>query len=79
MEIQFWSPRDPPEIPTAGQRRWRRVHFGRPARRRRLGARGLGGAGRAGGEPGAVATRGNGGWLRDILQVTILVAMKQCK
>jgi hypothetical protein len=26
-----------------------------------------------------VATRGNGGWLRDILQVTILVAMKQCK
>jgi hypothetical protein len=26
-----------------------------------------------------VATRGNGGWLLDILQVTILVAMKQCK
>ena len=52
---------------TAGQRRWRRVHCRRPARRGRLGARGgalrgAGGAGGARGEPGAVATLAADGW-----------------
>ena len=62
MDIQCLKTGSTAEIPTAGQRRWRRVHFGRPARRGRLGARGedvVVVAGRAGGEPGAVATRGN--------------------